>query len=160
MKQSIIILGLLIFALTAKSQAPSEVNVMSFDTEDGKEVHLTQDTVSNSLVFRYGTPSNWEIVFTDDLDDDEAIFSSSGYFRGGGIDNAGLDLNYLHFNYDGYNYTLFDEWSAEGETHEHGVRIDATEGSTTPDVDDISAIESSVTGGISYTMFEGLTQEY
>jgi hypothetical protein len=159
MKSAILVLAFLVFAFSAKSQAPSEVNILSFKTDKGKVVQLNEDTASNSLVFRYGTLGNWEIVFIDNLDDDEAIFSSSGYFRGGGIDNAGLDLNYLHFNYDGYDYSVFDEWSAEGETHAHGVRIEATAGSTTPDVADLSADEASVVGGFSYRDYEGLIEE-
>ncbi len=45
------------------------------------------------------------------------------YFRGGGAENEGLDLNSLTFTNGGFVYEVYDHYIAESDTMFAGVRI-------------------------------------
>lgn len=95
----------------------------AFTTENKGLVKLTFDSGNNELAFAYVPVGSPGILLQDKLDDSIAIFTYTYYFRGGGKVNAGLDLNYLSFIYGLNKYTLYQEYSAEANSTEIGLRI-------------------------------------
>jgi hypothetical protein len=43
--------------------------------------------------------------------------------RGGGVQNEGLDLNYLYFDNGIYRYVVFQEYSAHSQTTDYGIKV-------------------------------------
>ena len=118
-----IFISLFLFANSAFSQNVNESYVFSFSTENDKVITLNLDTIKNELIYRYGDNHSPEIEVRDNLDDSLVIFTYSYYLRGGGIVNSGLDLNYLNFNNGNSKYTIYSEYSAEGNSTSIGIRI-------------------------------------
>lgn len=75
------------------------------------------------IVYRFGTKENIELEYPPNKTDSWNKFAYSYYLRGGGKENAGLDLNYLSFSKDGYEYQVYQEYSAENECMNVGIRI-------------------------------------
>lgn len=75
------------------------------------------------IVYRFGTKKNIELEFPNDRNDSWSNFTYSYYLRGGGKANAGLDLNHLSFIRNGYEYQVYQEYSAEDGLINVGIRI-------------------------------------
>jgi len=75
------------------------------------------------IVFRFGTSENLELEFPDNLDESWDKFTYSYYIRGGSMENEGLDLNYVTFEYSGVKYEIFQEYSSEIDATDFGIRI-------------------------------------
>ena len=43
--------------------------------------------------------------------------------RGGGIDNEGMDLNYLAFTNNDFKYIIYDNYYAQKEKYSIGIKI-------------------------------------
>ena len=121
--RTISILFLLFSCLSAYGQTNSETNLFSFESDLNETISLSLDTISDILVFRNGDSKGKGIIIKDHLNDNDTIFVYSYYFRGGGVENAGLDLNYVTFNYENDRYEIYDEYSAEGQSYSVGLRI-------------------------------------
>ena len=119
----IYLLLLHIYCQSFCAQTTNEINIFSFQSIANKTISLSLDTVSNILIFKNGAAKENLIVVKDALKDESPVFIYSYYFRGGGKDNAGLDLNYVRFNHENRDYELFDEFSAEDEAYAVGLRI-------------------------------------
>lgn len=92
-----------------------------------------------------GRSENVELEFPDDFTDSWNKFIYSYYLRGGGIENEGLDLNYLRFEYNGTEYQLFQEYSAESDATDVGIRtIDSSTNNETV----LRASEDSIKGDL------------
>jgi hypothetical protein len=50
-------------------------------------------------------------------------FTYSYRLRGGGLENCGLDLNYLAFSFGDIKYVIFDTYIAERNIHKCGLLI-------------------------------------
>ena len=104
------------------SQNTNERLIYSFKTKKGKLMRLTLDTVKNVMIYRYGTENKTELEKRDDLNDNKVVFTYSYYFRGG-PGNAGLDLNYVEFKNGGFTYIIYDEYSADDDSRDVGIRL-------------------------------------
>lgn len=107
----------------AWAQETNEKLLFSFSTEQSETLKLTLDTVNNVMIYRFGRTNMPELEIRDDLNDSIPIFTYSYYFRGGGVDNAGLDLNYVTFVNKGYKYLIYYEYSAEEDNFSIGVSV-------------------------------------
>ncbi len=103
-----------------------EETVFGFETHRGKKVSVCtgREKKHEYLVYRFGTDSTVELQFPGDKRDSFKEFSFSNYFRGGGEENEGLDINYLSFENGGYYYTIFDEYSAADSSQNVGVKVE------------------------------------
>jgi hypothetical protein len=77
-------------------------------------------------------------------------FTYEYYFRGGGEANSGLDLNYLVFKNEGYEYRVYQEYSSEEKATIIGVKV--TELSTGKETD-IKGESNSLIGNLYYIKY-------
>jgi len=103
----------------------NEEIVFSFllDDQQNKRSTLCIDKSGEYLVFRFGASPSNVIEVTGMRQDTHKAFSYDYYFRGGGKENLGLDLNYLYFADASYQYDLFDEFDAVDESRSIGITI-------------------------------------
>ncbi len=141
----LILLFLSTAALHSQLVGSSETPLFSFKTKGGKTAVLCAGPESSYLVYRFGTNKNIELEFPEVLDGTSwKKFTYSFYFRGGGVQNDGEDLNYITFQNNGYEYKIFSEYYAIGEKTATGIIItDSNNKETT-----IKATGSSVKGSL------------
>ncbi|BAF71774.1 hypothetical protein [Sulfurovum sp. NBC37-1] len=94
-----------------------------FTTEKGKIITIAVDSHARYLVYRYGKEGKIELEYPKHHKNAFKRFTFSHYFRGGGAQNEGLDLNTLFFTNRGYTYRIFDNYSAADDHREIGIRI-------------------------------------
>lgn len=101
----------------------NEELMFGFDVADSmKKVAICCDG-EDYITYRFGTKDNLELEYPESLNDSWNQFTYSYYFRGGGPENEGLDLNYLRFHNGDYSYELYQEYSAVEDTTSIGIRI-------------------------------------
>ena len=144
--KTLLIFGLVIINGFAFAQNPNEKIIYSFKTKKGKLMRLSLDTVSNTLTYRYGTKNKTELEKTDNLNDDKVVFAYSFYFRGG-PGNAGLDLNYVEFTNKNFTYIIYDEYSADDDSRDVGIRL---KNNTNNKEYTIKALPKSIKGDLSF----------
>jgi hypothetical protein len=98
--------------------------VFSFLTTKKKMVSVCTEKGDQYLVYRYGTPGRIELQFPEVLDETSwQKFELYSYFRGGGIENAGVDEKHLSFTTEGVSYELYENYQAIGNKVEIGVLV-------------------------------------
>lgn len=102
-----------------------EVLIFSFKTKNGKIAALSKDKNDKYIVYRFGTKDKIELEYPNEKTEDSwKKFTYSFYLRGGGIENLGMDLNYLTFVNGTYKYVLYTNYKAEAGNHENiGVKV-------------------------------------
>jgi hypothetical protein len=101
-----------------------ELVVFSFGTADGKVLSLCVGEGEEYIVYRFGTQDEVELQYPADPGPDSwDHFHYSFYFRGGGPENEGMDLQYLGFENRDVTYTVYDEYYSPDETISVGVRV-------------------------------------
>lgn len=104
----------------------NEVVVLSFKTKKKKQVFLCRDKDNRYLVYRFGSKSKVELQFPGKLDETSfQKFEYSSYFRGGGVENLAMNLDYLSFTNSGYRYVIYKTYASEsvGNEDEVGIRV-------------------------------------
>jgi len=120
---------LLIFILIINSSfsqdylLENEKVIYSFNTQKGKRLVIANDTIENYLVYRFGTIDKIEFEFPEDLEQSWTKFKFSSYMRGGGVQNEGIDLNYLYFMNGNYRYVIFSEYYSVDNIYECGIKV-------------------------------------
>lgn len=102
----------------------NEEIIMAIQMNDGKIVTLCKDTADHYLLYRFGTKSKIEFEFPSKESSSWSLFTYSYYFRGGGAQNAGLDLNYVYFEKEGYRYIIYDTDDATENQSEEGIKVE------------------------------------
>ncbi len=100
---------------------PNEDCIYSFKTKNGKTMMLAKDKNDQYIIYRFGTNAHIDFEFPQTKDSTSwSQFSYNYYFRGGGYQNAGLDIDNLIFENKGYQYIVFSSYSAgEKKNDEH-----------------------------------------
>jgi hypothetical protein len=101
----------------------NESVIFSFETQSGKHVLLAKDKDNAYIVYRYGATDTAEFEYPEKNEDSWKKFEYSYYFRGGGPNNEGMDLNYLYFINNGYKYTIYDTYYAAQNKSEIGISV-------------------------------------
>lgn len=135
-EKHLIAASLLAFSATALANTAAQTTLCTTDEQvlfdcaiEGKHKRvsvcargdLTSDT--GELRYRYGKPGRIELTYPEKAQGSPHQFTYSAYLRGGGPDNAGLDLFSLLFSNGGFQYAVFSEYSAEDDSSYYGVRI-------------------------------------
>lgn len=107
---------------------PGEHLVFGFKTRHHKILSLALGAHNRYLVYRFGRWGRVELEYPAQKDKSSfGHFKYSSYFRGGGAQNLGLDLQRIHFTHKRVAYEVYCESSAEDDTLYVGVRIDGEE---------------------------------
>lgn len=125
MKKLLIILYLLIpLTFWAQYLLPNEEIIYSFETKNGKKMSLVKDKTNKYIQYRFGTKTKVEMEFPKERTKESwKQFHYNSYMRGGGKDNAGMEVDNLSFKNNGYEYLLFRTYHAEGEDFSAGIII-------------------------------------
>lgn len=143
MKYLILLLSFIPSLLWSQYLKSNEEVVYSFDTKAGKKMLLVKDKGNEYIQYRFGTKDRVEMEFPLARDKDSwKQFKYKSYHRGGGKQNAGMDLEYLTFLNNGYTYTLFKSYYAEDGSFSTGVTVLNSKGKST----DINGIYKSIKG--------------
>ncbi len=102
-------------------------------------------TQPDYIVYRFGSKDKIELEFPENKADSWSKFTYSYYLRGGGTGNEGMDLNYLTFENGGYEYQVYQEYTAKDNVTNVGVKI--TNKSTNKETD-IKGLSNSVEGSL------------
>jgi len=133
MKKYLIFLSFLIpISLWAQYLLPNEEVIYSFETKNGKKMSLVKDKQNQYIQYRFGNKNTVEMEFPKDRNKESwKQFTYSSYHRGGGKQNAGMDLNYLSFKNNNYTYLLFRTYSAEDDSFSTGITVTDSKGKET-----------------------------
>jgi hypothetical protein len=103
----------------------NEEILFSFKTENSDKILsvCVSKSAQEYIVYRFGTKEKVELEFPGDKADSWSKFIYSYYLRGGGKENEGMDMNYLVFENGGYEYEIYQEYTAVDESTIVGVRI-------------------------------------
>lgn len=151
--KKIILLLILVISSPALAQLVKggETEIFRFKTNSGKTALICKGENESYLVYRFGTNSNIELQYPAELNElSWQLFTYSYYFRGGGKENAGIDMNYLTFTNNGYTYKIYQEYSAEDNSENAGIIVTDKDMKET----DLKAVKKSVNGslaGLRYT---------
>lgn len=109
-------------------QRVNEKVVLEFDLENKKHVSICIDKKRKYMVYRFGKNGNIEFEFPNKLDKSSfEKFEYSQWFRPGGIENAGMDINFLSFVNQGYRYVIYDTYYSEepnkSEQYKVGIKV-------------------------------------
>ena len=100
----------------------NEEIVFSFKTLNGKQIQVVKDKDDNYLFYRAIKNGKTEFQYPEKNKDSWNKFIFTSYFRPNS-DNLGMNLNYLEFHNEGYQYVVYDIYY-EAERHDRiGVRI-------------------------------------
>ena len=102
----------------------NEEVIFSFQTKNGKKMVLAKDKGNEYIIYRFGSLKKIELEYPSRKDRDSwNKFTYSYYFRGGGKLNSGLELQSIYFQNGNYDYMIYKDYSAEGESYETGVSV-------------------------------------
>jgi hypothetical protein len=107
----------------------NEKVIFSFTTLDNKKIILAKDTGDLYIVYRFGTMNKIEFEYPGEIKNagQEHVswkkFTYSYYFRGGGKQNEGLDLNYLYFVSGHYKFIIYDTYSSTDNKPDCGIKV-------------------------------------
>ncbi|WP_223560422.1 hypothetical protein [Chryseobacterium lathyri] len=124
---------------------PNEETIFSFQTKNGKTMSLVKDKKNSYIQYRFGSKDRVEMEFPATRTQESwKQFAYSSYHRGGGKQNAGMDLSYLTFTKNNYKYQLFRTYTAEDESFSTGITVTDSKGKET----DITGVYKTIKGCI------------
>ncbi len=106
-----------------KYKLENEETIFSFSTKNMKIVTLNRDKNNRYIIYRYGTTGEIEFEYPDTTKSSWTKFTYSYYLRGGGVQNEGMDLDYVYFTNKNYKYIIYNTYYAVGEVIEVGIKI-------------------------------------
>ncbi len=105
----------------------NEYVIFNFNTSSNKTVSLCISKMitpnSGYLIYRYGTRSKIELIYPMDTLNSFSKFKFLTYSRGGGKENAAMELSNVSFTNNNFTYTLYDDYYSEDESHPKGIMI-------------------------------------
>lgn len=111
---------------------PNEEIIYSFSAKNGKKMSLVKDKTNKYIQYRFGAPNKIEMEFPKERTKESwKKFHYNSYWRGGGIQNAGMEIDNLQFKNNGFEYLLFRTYHAEGEVYTSGIIITDSKGKET-----------------------------
>lgn len=147
-------IGIVLMALLAMAPAASAADLhlennekLLFGFKRIKSKKTLSVAMANNkayIVYRYGPPGVTEFEFPKDKMKSFSAFTYSHYFRGG-PGNAGVDLNYLRFTNDAFEYLIYDEYSADDDQKHVGVKVTNRKTKKTVDIKgDSTSVQGSL----------------
>lgn len=136
-------------------QANEEI-IYAFTTKNKKEVVVVKDTSNNYIKYRYGTRQYIELEFpAENTKESWNKFQYNSYWRGGGKENSGMEIDNLQFTNNGYTYLIYRTYFAENEKQAAGIIITDAKGKETR----INGVPKSIKGCICNLEDTGLIEK-
>ncbi len=136
-------------------QANEEI-IYAFTTKNKKEVVVVKDTSNNYIKYRYGTRQHIELEFpAENTKESWNKFQYNSYWRGGGKENSGMEIDNLQFTNNGYTYLIYRTYFAENEKQAAGIIITDVKGKETR----INGVPKSIKGCICNLEDTGLIEK-
>lgn len=101
----------------------NETTLLAFGTKNDKRLVIAKDTADKYLLYRFGTLEKIELEYPSSRKNSWRQFKFSYYFRGGGIQNEGVDFNYLYFKKGNYRYVVYQEYTARSKETKYGIKV-------------------------------------
>lgn len=101
----------------------NEEVVFSFNTKNGKKLVLAKDKENQYIVYRFGTLDKIEIEYPEKNKESWSKFTYGYYLRGGGKQNAGMELESVFFQIDNFQYTIYKNYYSENNSFETGIKV-------------------------------------
>ncbi|MBL3550394.1 hypothetical protein [Chryseobacterium sp. KMC2] len=157
MKKYLILFSLVLpLSVWAQYLLPNEEILYSFETKTGKKMALVKDKKNEYIQYRFGSKDHVEMEFpAEKTKDSWKKFKYRSYMRGGGKQNAGMELNYLTFTNKEYQYQLFRTYYAEDNSNSTGITVTDTKGKET----DINGIYKTIKGCMCHLEESGLIEK-
>ena len=133
MKKLVIIFAFLIpLTFWAQYLLPNEEVIYSFETKNGKKMSLVKDKSNTYIQYRFGTKTKVEMEFPAERTKESwKKFHYNSYMRGGGKENAGMEIDNILFTNNGYEYVIYRSYHAEGNDYSAGIIIKDSNGKET-----------------------------
>ena len=84
---------------------------------------LSKDKKDKYLIYRFGTKNKIDFQYPDTVKTSWKLFKYSFWVRGGGVENEGIDLNYLSFTNNGFKYILYNTYFAVRDKISIGIKV-------------------------------------
>ncbi len=115
------------FAFHAQFLNQNEEIVYSFETKKGKKMVVVKDQNNAYIQYRFGSKKIVELEFPKERNIESwKQFKYNSYWRGGGKENSGMEIDNLYFENKGYQYLIYRTYFAENEKdstgHHHGQK--------------------------------------
>jgi hypothetical protein len=101
----------------------NEELIFSFNTKNGKRLVLAKDKKNEYIVYRFGTKDKIELEYPEKNKESWSKFTYGHYLRGGGKQNAGMELESIFFQINNFSYTIYKNFHSEGNSFETGINI-------------------------------------
>jgi hypothetical protein len=101
----------------------NEELIFSFETKSGKKMVLAKDKQNEYIIYRFGTPKKIELEYPEKDKTSWEKFTYSHYFRGGGIQNAGMEIMAVYFRINNFEYMIYEDYYSENEYYGLGVLV-------------------------------------
>lgn len=109
---------------TTQLCAKNETVAFAFQLKNKKWVSVCREQNDKYLVYRFGTKDKIELTYPPVLDTTSwQQFSFKYYNRGGGVQNAAMNIAFLTFINNQTSYEVYETWSAEDNTSKCGISI-------------------------------------
>lgn len=113
---------------------PNEKLIYGFETQSGKKLVLAKERNDKYIIYRFGTKNKIEFEFPEKTKASWDKFTYIFYMRGGGIQNEGMDLNYIKFINGDYKYVIYDTYYAVENETSIGIKITNLKNNKTTDI--------------------------
>ena len=101
----------------------NEELIFSFNTKNGKKLVLAKDKENEYIVYRFGTKDKIELEYPEKNKESWGKFTYGYYFRGGGKQNAGMELESIFFQINNFEYIIYKNYHSEDNSFETGIKI-------------------------------------
>lgn len=102
----------------------NEEVIYTFETNSNKEIVIVKDTTNSYIKYRYGNNGKIEMEYPKESTKESwKKFQYNSYWRGGGKENSGQEIDNLQFTNNGYTYLIYRTYFAEDESFSAGIII-------------------------------------
>lgn len=103
---------------------PNEEIIFSFQISNKKWVSVCKEKREKYIVYRFGNQNKIELQYPANPDSASwQLFTFKGYSRGGGTQNAAMNIAFLNFSNKDSDYEVFEIWNSEDDKEKCGVTI-------------------------------------
>ncbi len=99
--------------------------LFGFRCKNNKILSIALGANNSYMIYRFGREGHIEMIYPKDKKNSFSHFSFYHYFRPAfaNNENEGMDLSYLKFKNNGYLYIVYDEYYANNDSEDIGVKV-------------------------------------